>query len=99
MFYKVLFISFFVFVIFSCEKKINYTHLQGNALGTTFVIKYQNNTNFSESIDSLFQVINHSLSTYHPTSIISLINKNASLVRTDSHFENVYKKAKRIFCF
>lgn len=97
MFYKVLFISFFVFVIFSCEKKINYTHLQGNALGTTFVIKYQNNTNFSESIDSLFQVINHSLSTYHPTSIISLINKNDSLVRTDSHFENVYKKAKRIF--
>ncbi|HIP49615.1 MAG TPA: FAD:protein FMN transferase [Lutibacter sp.] len=86
-----------LFVLNSCKKEINYTHLQGNALGTTFSIKYKNNTNYSQSIDSLFSVINNSLSTYHSNSIISKINKGDSMVMTDFHFEKVYRKAKRIF--
>jgi len=92
-----LFYLVFLIVFNSCKKEINYTHLQGNALGTTFSIKYQNNTNYSQSIDSLFAVINNSLSTYHPNSIISKINKGDSIVTTDIHFEKVYVKAKRIF--
>jgi thiamine biosynthesis lipoprotein len=92
------FISFFLlFSFFSCKKTDNYTHLKGNALGTNFTIKYQYKYDFSNSIDSLFHVINASLSTYHPNSIISRINKADTNVVTDIHFEKVFKKAKRIF--
>lgn len=94
--FPVFLISLLLF-FYSCKKETHYTHLQGNALGTTFSIKYQGNTNYSQAIDSLFAVINHSLSTYHPNSIISKINRGESLVKTDSHFEEVYLKSKRIF--
>lgn len=85
------------FLLLSCQKDENFTQLQGNALGTSFSIKYQNNTNYSKSIDSLFTVINNSLSTYHPNSLISRINKGDSTIITDNHFENVFLKAKRIY--
>lgn len=95
--HKSIFLISFLLLLNSCKKEINFTHLRGNALGTTFSIKYQGNANYSQAIDSLFAAVNHSLSTYHPNSIISKINKGDSLIKTDSHFETVYHKAKRIF--
>lgn len=80
----------------SCKKNSPYTHLEGNALGTTFSIKYDASTNYSEAIDSLFTVINNSLSTYHPHSIISKINLGDTTILVDKHFENVFSKAKQI---
>ena len=90
-----LFVFFLAFL--ACKNPVDYTHLQGNALGTTFSVKYQNNVNYSKSIDSLFKVINNSLSTYHPNSIISKINKGDSTIITDFHFEKVFIKAKQIW--
>lgn len=92
----------FVFILISfvsCQKETAYQFLQGNALGTTFSVKYDDpqNTDFSISIDSLFTVINHSLSTYHSNSLISQINNGDSLVLIDTHFISVFKKAKRIY--
>jgi len=86
-------------LITSCQKENEYQFLQGNALGTTFSLKYDaiQNTNYSTSIDSLFHVVNQSLSTYHPSSLISQINNGDTLVKVDAHFINVFKKAKRIY--
>ncbi len=84
-------------LLIACQKEKDYIHLHGDALGTTFSIKYQNNTNYSTSIDSLFTILNNSLSTYHANSIISEINRGDSTVITDNHFENVFLKAKRIY--
>ena len=83
--------------MFSCNKPQEYQHLEGNALGTTFSIAYNKPDNYSKAIDSLFHVINNSLSTYHPNSIISKINKGDSLVLVDEHFTKVFTKAKRIY--
>lgn len=94
---KIAFSFIILSLFFSCTKEKKYTFLQGNALGTTFSLKYQKNVDYSQSIDSLFTVINNSLSTYHPNSIISRINKGDTSVRTDTHFEKVYNKAKRIY--
>ena len=92
----------FVFILISfvsCQEEATYQFLQGNALGTTFSVKYDDpqNADFSKSIDSLFIVINHSLSTYHSNSLISQINNGDSLIIVDTHFINVFKKAKRIY--
>ena len=57
---------------------------------------YNDTVDYSNSVDSLFQVINSSLSTYHSNSIISKINKGDSLVLVDDHFVRVFNKAKRI---
>jgi len=96
-FYQFIFLLVVVLSFTSCEKESTFTFLKGNALGTTFSVKYKSNTNYSSSIDSLFHVINNSLSTYHPNSIISSINQGNSNTITDVHFENVYHKAFRIY--
>lgn len=81
----------------SCKKDFEYTFLQGNALGTTFSIKYNNTLNYTEAIDSIFSVINNSLSTYHPNSLISKINRGDTTQITDEHFEKVFYKARKIY--
>ena len=99
MFLKVVGFASLLFFSFSCQKETTYQFLQGNALGTTFSVKYDgpDSTNYSTSIDSLFTVINHSLSTYHANSLISQINNGDSKVKVDEHFITVFKKAKRIY--
>lgn len=79
------------------EKKINETKLQGLVFGTSYHITYLNTTNYQKSIDSLFQVVNKSLSTYIPTSDISKINKGDSTVVIDDLFLEVFQKSKRIY--
>jgi len=81
----------------SCREETPYIHLSGNALGTHFSIKYKGQSNYHTAVDSLFNRINASLSTYHSNSLISRINRNDSLVLTDTHFEKVYQKALRIY--
>ncbi len=75
--------------------------IQGYALGTTYSISYASNSLTPEvvtqKVDSIFQVINRSLSTYLPNSDISKINKGDRTVLVDQHFINVYKKATEVW--
>lgn len=73
--------------------------LAGNAIGTTYSIKYLDSKNieFEYKIDSLIKAINKSTSTYIPTSDISRINKGDSTVIVDSYFEEVFQKSNKIY--
>ena len=75
--------------------------IQGYALGTTYSISYVSNSLtpklLTQKIDSIFQVINQSLSTYQADSDISKINRGDSLLVIDQHFENVYNKASEVW--
>lgn len=75
--------------------RVGYTTLEGNAQGTTFRIIYEEKSSrdFSGSVDSLFRVMDSSMSLWDSTSIITKINANDASVRTDSHFLKVYQKA------
>lgn len=86
-------------VLISCkeEEQIKETKLQGGVFGTMYHITYLDDVNYQESIDSLFQLINKSLSTYMPTSDISKINQGDSTIVVDAMFEEVFEKSKRIF--
>ncbi|MPR34858.1 FAD:protein FMN transferase [Salmonirosea aquatica] len=80
----------------SCQKsRPAYTQLQGNAQGTTFRIVYEDTAarDFSAPVDSIFQVIDRSMSLWDSTSIISLLNVNDPGVRADAHFTRVFRKA------
>lgn len=94
--YVLLLLAFF---FISCEDSTSVKTLQGNALGTTYSIKY-----FSENIeiqpseiDSLLNVINTSMSTYKDDSDISKINSGDASIVVDAHFQKVFQASKRIF--
>ena len=96
------FIFISVFVLFlSCSNKnnLNLKTLQGNAIGTTFSIKYLENRSidFDPKIDSLIKAINKSTSTYIPTSDISKINDGDTTIVVDDFFEEVFHKSAKIF--
>ena len=94
----------FLFIIgitlISCQNNPNELRvLQGNAIGTTYTIRYLDNRdqNFESKIDQIINEVNASTSTYLPNSIISKINKGDSTVLVDTHFEAVFKKSEKIF--
>ncbi|WP_405383655.1 FAD:protein FMN transferase [Maribacter sp. LLG6340-A2] len=86
-------------VLQSCKKEDYYrSDYSGAALGTTYniVVIADEEMNVQSEIDSVFKVINHSLSTYMPNSDISRINNGDSTVIVDHMFQEVFKMAKNI---
>ncbi|QNM84685.1 FAD:protein FMN transferase [Polaribacter pectinis] len=98
--YKILLSLSLILYFSSCKQEIvpkDYT-FQGLVFGTSYKIVYLNGKdNYQKSIDSLFYLMNKSLSTYIPTSDISKINKGDSTVLIDDLFKEVYQKSKRIY--
>lgn len=93
--YSLIVLSFF---FLSCKDPASIKTLQGNALGTTYSIKY-----FSEDykmktseVDSILDLINSSMSTYIKSSDISRINAGDNSVEVDKHFQNVFQASKGI---
>ena len=85
-----------------CEKQTEIVIHQGYALGTSFSVQYAPVDHYSyddvqQGMDSLFYVINASLSTYLPASVISKINQGDSLVRVDKHFQKVFAQANHVW--
>lgn len=91
--------------IFSCNKskqqipsqqQIPVKHsFSGPVFGTTFNIVYESMADYDKEFDSLFQVINKSMSTYIQNSDISKLNRNES-VEIDEHFIKVFDASKTI---
>ena len=89
------------FVISSCNKiPIKVNTLKGYELGTSYNIKHISNLpkfEIQKGIDSIFYVINKSLSTYKPQSDISKINRGETNVVVDHHFRAVFEKATEVW--
>ena len=79
----------------SIEKNIK---LNGPVFGTGYNIQYhsEEGINYQPQFDSLFAVINKSLSTYIPDSDISKWNRNEEF-NVDKHFRKVFNTSKKIF--
>lgn len=83
-------------VLFSCKREPKNTKLSGAVFGTSYSIIYDSDINYETQFDSLFYVINKSLSTYQTNSDISKLNRNESF-EIDKHFIKVYDASKEIF--
>ena len=74
--------------------------LEGFAFGTSYNIQYLGEATEEEiqkGIDSLFCVINRSLSTYLPQSNISKINRGDPTIVVDEHFRKVFEKTTEVW--
>ena len=71
----------------------------GGALGTSYAITVftTGQEDLAPAIDSVFAVVNHSLSTYQQDSDISRINNGDSTVVVDALFREVFEASDRIF--
>lgn len=72
--------------------------LTGEALGTSYQVKFYHDRELDlrKGLDSVFEVINTSMSTYHETSDISKINAGDSTVVIDEHFQKVFRDSRKI---
>ena len=86
-------------LFFSCINKNDIININGDALGTTYNIILDSRldkSDLSKSIDSIFNVINNSMSTYLESSIISGVNNNIQ-TQLDEHFIKVFNKSKEVW--
>ena len=88
-------------LVVACSSEPKVEVVQGYALGTTYSVQYQELDTEKESIqkgiDSLFDVVNRSMSTYIEDSDISKINRGDSLLQVDEHFKVVFDKANLLW--
>lgn len=72
---------------------------QGGALGTSYsiIVYAAGQRDFTEQIDSVFAVMNHSMSTYVPDSDISRINGGDTTVVVDAMFREVFRTSRDIW--
>ncbi|WP_431127184.1 FAD:protein FMN transferase [Flagellimonas flava] len=70
----------------------------GAALGTSYSILYisDGELDYQKEIDSVFQVLNQSMSTYIPSSDISRINEGDSTIIVDEMFQEVFKTSSAV---
>ena len=86
---------------FGCKDNGTYVrnHNIGNALGTTYSIIYltDKELQLQKEVDSVFRVINTSMSTYIPDSDISKINRGDSTLVVDTMFKEVFTLSQTIY--
>ncbi|MEP3839041.1 MAG: FAD:protein FMN transferase [Algibacter sp.] len=80
----------------SCQNERYNTKLTGSVFGTSYSVVYNSNEIYKSQLDSLFAIINKSLSTYQTDSDISKLNRNEAF-EVDNHFMKVYDASKEIF--
>ena len=82
----------------SCKQASKSTKLSGAIFGTLYSVIYESEGNFETQFDSLFYVINKSMSTYQTNSDISKLNRNENTT-IDNHFINVFEASKETHRF
>ncbi len=95
---KTLLIASTLLLEASCGSTVVKNQNVGGALGTSYSIIYLSDKelDYQTEIDSVFNVINHSLSTYIGTSDISKINRGDSTLVVDKLFHEVLALSKEI---
>lgn len=88
-------IYFLLFLLFCCTSD-DYRTEEGLVFGSTYRIVYQCNRDLSDSIQHVFDEINHSLSTYDKSSVISQWNNNDVNSVVDEHLTTVFRTAKKV---
>ncbi len=94
-FYSLLILSL---LLISCKDDHKNMKISGPVFGTSYGVTYysESEKDFQKAFDSLFSIINTSLSTYREDSEISKINRN-EVTTVDDHFKMVFNTSKQIF--
>jgi len=93
------YLIFIVCLFFGCkglDSSRSLIHNVGFAQGTSYSIKYMSSEDYHHEIDSLIIVIDNSLSTYNPNSLLSQLNSGDTSLLLDTHFVRVFKTSQHI---
>lgn len=95
---KKVIILLFVLSIFSCEQELKNKKVSGPVFGTFYEVTFasQSNKNYQKQFDSLFFIMNKSMSNYQSDSDISKLNRNEA-VNVDTHFIKVFNASKKLY--
>lgn len=87
---------FLLVTLVSCKPDAQKTIIQGLAQGSYYAVSYYDklNRNFQHEIDSIFQAVDHSVSLWNDSSIISKVNRNEA-VELDSIFIDNFNIAQQ----
>lgn len=98
-YYQLLGLTIILLVSTGCSNGGNMKVYKGSVFGTSYTIKFFGGSDFDarRKIDSVFDLVNNSMSTYIPDSKISRINKGDTTVVLDAPFKEVLNKSYRIF--
>lgn len=97
---KNIFYLFGLLILTACQSNGPETRAySGNALGTTYHIKFFSKQDLAveKGIDSVFRVVNHSMSNYQDNSDISKLNAGDSTIKVDEMFRDVFLLSKDIY--
>lgn len=97
---KKLIIIFCGLILFSCQSnQSEMTSFSGEALGTEFNVQFFTDENWEveKGMDSIFEVVNKSMSNYQDDSAISKINNGDTTIVVDEMFEEVFLLSQKIF--
>lgn len=72
-----------------------YKKCEGNVFGTIYHITYNYNSDLQDSIETVLQEVDNSLSPFNPKSVITAINNN-SCTDTNEQFREVFNLAKHV---
>ncbi|MEX0968664.1 MAG: FAD:protein FMN transferase [Bacteroidia bacterium] len=81
-----------------CQPEAKYVSIAGETMGTTYHVTYRDSLNrdLQSGVDSVLKVVNQSMSTYIPTSLISQFNQSSRGILMDQHFKTVFAKALEV---
>lgn len=100
-FWKIGSLSAIAFLCISLNNyhNLNRYQLSGFAQGTTWQISYYSTSSLiaKSSLDSIFNVINNSMSLYEPNSLINRFNRSEKGDKIDSHLKAVINKSLTIY--
>jgi len=98
-FFNTRFFLLLLFISCTTAPEIEEQVFSGEALGTTYQIKlfHPEKLEIQQGLDSIFKVINGSMSTYQANSDISRINAGDTTIVVDEHFVKVYNYSLQIY--
>lgn len=95
---KLILIPVLLLFVFCEKKEPAHRFIDGEAFGTTYNIQFysEKDIDFKKGLDSVVDVVNHSVSTYIPESDISKVNQGDSTVVVDSIFKEVFEISEEV---
>ena len=89
-------ITLFSWAFVGCNSPKPYRTCEGIIWSTTYHVTYASNALLDDSIRTVMQQVDHSVSAFNPRSIISAINRNDTSAVADTILRRVFEESIRI---
>lgn len=93
--FKAIFLSALTSLLGGCSSSGDFRSAEGLVWNTVYHITYESDCDLNDSIATVFNEIDRSVSVFNDSSTVSRINRNETTL-TDRHFRTVYNMSRKI---